>query len=89
MALSDCEKCWETPCVCGHEYKKWSVERLRKFIETLQGVLVEKLEGENTLPHLRTDLSLYRSAMERWNEMSLEEKENAEKDLIKILWGKK
>lgn len=21
MALSNCEKCWETPCVCGHDYK--------------------------------------------------------------------
>ncbi|MBQ7137032.1 MAG: hypothetical protein IJO43_03565 [Bacilli bacterium] len=21
MALTDCEKCWETPCVCGYEYK--------------------------------------------------------------------
>lgn len=24
MALSDCEMCWHTPCVCGHEYKDWS-----------------------------------------------------------------
>lgn len=27
MALSDCVKCWETPCICGHEFPKW-VQRL-------------------------------------------------------------
>ena len=21
MAMSDCEKCWETPCCCGYDYK--------------------------------------------------------------------
>jgi hypothetical protein len=21
MSMSDCVKCWETPCVCGHEYE--------------------------------------------------------------------
>ena len=21
MALSDCIKCWQTPCECGHEFK--------------------------------------------------------------------
>jgi hypothetical protein len=20
MSLSDCSKCWETPCICGHGY---------------------------------------------------------------------
>ena len=24
MALSDCPKCWETPCCCGEAAKKWS-----------------------------------------------------------------
>ena len=23
MAMSDCEKCWETPCVCGHGWQRW------------------------------------------------------------------
>lgn len=43
MSLSDCIKCWETPCVCGHEYKDWSVEKLEEFIAMLQKVLDEKL----------------------------------------------
>lgn len=36
MALSDCEKCWDTPCTCGWDYRNWSKERLEIFI---QGVL--------------------------------------------------
>lgn len=39
MALSDCPKCWDTPCTCGHGYKDWSRERLSAHISTLQGVL--------------------------------------------------
>jgi len=23
MALSDCPKCWNTPCTCGYEYKDY------------------------------------------------------------------
>lgn len=22
MALSDCEKCWDTPCTCGYDYSE-------------------------------------------------------------------
>lgn len=27
MSLSDCEKCWNTPCTCGWGYRDWSMER--------------------------------------------------------------
>lgn len=40
--MSDCEKCWETPCACGHEYRDWSVERVNQLIATLHRVLTEK-----------------------------------------------
>lgn len=42
MALSDCPKCWETPCVCGHEYKEWSTQRITVLIDTLQDILTER-----------------------------------------------
>jgi hypothetical protein len=35
MALSDCEKCWETPCVCGREYKTLTEDQVIKKIEDL------------------------------------------------------
>lgn len=35
MALSDCEKCWDTPCTCGWDYRKYSKERLQTFVEAV------------------------------------------------------
>jgi hypothetical protein len=32
MAMSDCEKCWDTPCVCGWKYKDYTHDYLLKFI---------------------------------------------------------
>ncbi|MCO6704776.1 hypothetical protein [Streptomyces sp. CHB9.2] len=42
MAMSDCIKCWETPCACGHDYKDWTEARLEAQIAMLQKVLDEK-----------------------------------------------
>jgi len=42
MGLSDCVKCWETPCRCGHDYKDWSIKDLNDLITTLQRVLDDK-----------------------------------------------
>jgi len=36
MAMSDCARCWETPCVCGKEYEKWSTQRLEELKEVLE-----------------------------------------------------
>ena len=46
MAMSDCPKCWETPCVCGHEYKSYSVKWLKRQIAMLQKVLKDKQRKE-------------------------------------------
>ena len=37
MALSDCIKCWQTPCECGYEYQRWSIEAKIKQIEAIMG----------------------------------------------------
>ena len=42
MSLSDCEKCWNTPCTCGHYYMSWSEEAIKKQIKMLQDVLKQK-----------------------------------------------
>lgn len=75
MALSDCAKCWETPCVCGHEYKNWSNERLKEFIETLQNIIDSR------------KIKPMDSALKNFVNMTLEEQEQCQKDLIEILWG--
>ena len=41
--LSDCPDCWDTPCMCGHEYKDWSHDNLNALIRVLTSVRDEKL----------------------------------------------
>lgn len=43
MSLSDCPKCWETPCCCGYEYKDWDIKRIKDQIKMLQKVLKNKI----------------------------------------------
>lgn len=32
MSLTDCPLCWDTPCSCGWEYRRYSVESLEKQV---------------------------------------------------------
>ena len=47
MALSDCEKCWDTPCTCGHYWRNYSEEAKRKQCEAIMG---EKMYSREDLP---------------------------------------
>lgn len=51
--LSDCVKCWETPCMCGHDYMGWSLKRLEEFSGMIKGVVeIIKEEGIiEVIPH--------------------------------------
>ena len=44
MSLSDCMYCWDTPCVCGWEYRNWSSEAIQKHIKLFHKLLKFKLE---------------------------------------------
>ena len=33
--LSDCEKCWESPCICGWDFKEHSDKRMIGLFEGL------------------------------------------------------
>jgi hypothetical protein len=35
MAMSDCIKCWSTPCCCGWDYKDYKPESLSKHIASI------------------------------------------------------
>jgi len=41
MAMSDCEKCWDTPCECGWEYRNWDKDRLI----AMRGMLQKLIDG--------------------------------------------
>jgi len=37
--MSDCERCWSTPCLCGWDYIGWSKKQLESQIEMLKEIL--------------------------------------------------
>ena len=42
MSLSDCIKCYDTPCRCGYNYEDWSLKELTAFINTLIKIYYKK-----------------------------------------------
>lgn len=45
MALSDCEKCWNTPCDCGWEYRNWTQKKRIQFAAVVIGIAPEAMAG--------------------------------------------
>jgi hypothetical protein len=37
--MSDCGKCWETPCICGYSYRNYSMERLIEMRDLFQRLI--------------------------------------------------
>jgi len=48
MSLSDCANCWETPCICGYDYRHSS----KKYIEELRSVLLKVKKIQSMTPDL-------------------------------------
>ncbi|QIG76929.1 hypothetical protein EVC30_100 [Rhizobium phage RHph_Y1_11] len=46
--MFNCEKCWDNPCRCGHEYQEWSEKQLEEQIKMLQKVLADKKRKPKT-----------------------------------------
>lgn len=47
MSLSDCPKCWDTPCTCGWGWESWTTERLTTMRGLLDGILQRRAAGES------------------------------------------
>ncbi len=39
MSMSDCEKCWDSICCCGWDYRKWSLSRLKEQSKLLKKIV--------------------------------------------------
>lgn len=57
MGLSDCEKCWDTPCSCGWDYRHREVEWLETHARLLTMV------AEYLKAHPDADYSRYAKPM--------------------------
>lgn len=42
MSITDCVKCWNTPCICGYDYKDWSIESLKSLRDIFNRLIQEK-----------------------------------------------
>lgn len=43
MSLSDCSKCWSTPCTCGYEYRGYTLDQRLELARAVMGAEFEPL----------------------------------------------
>lgn len=62
MALSDCSRCWETPCSCGFDYRWWPVAKREELAAAILGIPFAQLKACGITPerHPKAD-------NERWD----------------------
>jgi hypothetical protein len=49
MSLSDCIKCWDSPCTCGWEYRDWSIKALTNHVKTFALIIAFKRQNPNAI----------------------------------------
>jgi len=45
MSLSDCIKCWDTPCECGWEYRGATIDYLQKRADMFNAIIQFKVDN--------------------------------------------
>jgi hypothetical protein len=45
MSMSDCQKCWDTLCCCGWEYRTWPKEKREDLAASALGVSLQELRA--------------------------------------------
>lgn len=55
MAFTDCINCWQTPCVCGHDYKRLSIEHRESIASAAGGSAAELKSLADTIQKLQAD----------------------------------
>lgn len=49
MAITNCPKCWETPCECGYQYKNYPKDY---FVKLILGMISQNQYKEEILNEL-------------------------------------
>lgn len=47
MALSDCMHCWNTPCICGWDYRHLTLEQLQRRVGMFALMIAFKTRNPN------------------------------------------
>ena len=67
MSLSDCSKCWDTPCSCGYGYLKWTETAIHKHIDML--TKVKQFKSENKYDKMTPEMDrIYLEFIKNWKE---------------------
>jgi hypothetical protein len=52
MSLSDCPRCWDTPCTCGEYWKNYNSKQM---VDYLKGIFFDRSDVEEILTKLDLD----------------------------------
>lgn len=72
MALSDCPKCWDTPCTCGHNLARNVKQELARMAETVDSCVqnLERCTSGNYMHHILNATTLLGSVSTKLKEIN-------------------